>query len=351
MKRAGENTKSDCNNKIIYWSGCIVIIAIYMMIAYFTTIVSHSQDMLVIGDFRAHVSSFTGVVASVANLCFIALVVFYGKIGFFVTLIISLMQIMRLLYGIFFEKNMNVIPGIATTFILILSVTLIYNRNRQIEILKNSEIEFLNEQKNAQKRVFEQVSKALVSAVDAKDEYTNGHSLRVAAYSERIARLMGKTENQCYKVYYAALLHDEGKIGIDDGIIKKKGKLTEEEYSAIKEHPEKGGRILMSVKDYPVLSLGARYHHERYDGMGYPEGLKGEEIPEVARIIAVADAYDAMTSNRSYRSIMPQKKVREEFVKNSGTQFDPKIVEIMLSLIDQDVYFDMREKDVSERRA
>ncbi len=349
MKQDKGNTppefEKNSTNKI-YWTGFIALIAVYIIIAYFTSSVSRSQEMLVIGNVHAPVSSLTGVVGSIANLCYIALVVCYGKEGFYTTLLISFIQTMRLLYGVIIKHNMTAIPGIATTIILILSLTLIYNRNRKIEKLKNSEIEFLKEQKNAQKRIFEQISKALVSAVDAKDEYTNGHSLRVAAYSEKIAKLMGKSEDQCYKAYYAALLHDEGKIGIDDVIIKKKGKLTAEEYSVVKQHPEKGGRILMSVKDYPVLSLGARYHHERYDGTGYPEGLKGDEIPEIARIIAVADAYDAMTSNRSYRSIMPQQLVRDELVKNSGTQFDPKIVEIMLYLIDQDVNFEMRENDI-----
>ena len=143
---------------------------------------------------------------------------------------------------------------------------------------------------------FEQTAEALASAIDAKDRYTNGHSRRVAEYSLRIAQEAGKSEEECEKTYFAALLHDVGKIGVPIEILSKKGRLTDEEFAQIKQHPAMGGQILSSIKKSPWLSIGARYHHERYNGRGYPEGLKGEEIPEIARIIAVADAYDAMTS-------------------------------------------------------
>ncbi len=137
-------------------------------------------------------------------------------------------------------------------------------------------------------------------------------------------------------MYYAALLHDVGKIGIDESIINKKGRLTEEEYEVIKQHPVMGNQILSSINEYPYLSIGAHYHHERYDGKGYPDKLKGEDIPEIARIISVADAYDAMSSNRSYREAIPQQLVREEIIKGAGTQFDPEIAGIMQHLIDID---------------
>ena len=139
------------------------------------------------------------------------------------------------------------------------------------------------------------------------------------------------------------LLHDVGKIGVPDEIINKKGKLTDEEYAAIKVHPEIGDRILKKVKEMPKLSIGARWHHERYDGSGYPDGLKGDEILEEARIIAVADAYDAMTSHRSYRDILPQAVVREEIEKGKGTQFDPVFADIMLRMIDEDKDYMMHE--------
>ena len=182
--------------------------------------------------------------------------------------------------------------------------------------------------------MFEQTADALAGAIDAKDTYTNGHSRRVAQYSLAIAKEIGKPAEECDKVYFAALLHDVGKIGIPIKILQKKGRLTDEEFAQIKEHSVVGGEILSNIKESPWISIGARYHHERYNGSGYPEGLKGEAIPEIARIIAVADAYDAMTSNRSYRNAIPQHIVREELVKGCGTQFDPEFAKVMLHLID-----------------
>ena len=191
--------------------------------------------------------------------------------------------------------------------------------------------------------LFEQTAEALANAIDAKDTYTNGHSRRVAEYSLKIAKEAGKSEEECEKVYFAALLHDVGKIGVPIEILSKKGRLTDEEFEYIKQHPVIGGQILSNIKQSPWLAEGARYHHERYNGKGYPEGLKGEEIPEIARIIAVADAYDAMTSNRSYRSAIPQHIVREELVKGIGTQFDPEFAKIMIHMLDLDSEYRMKE--------
>ena len=145
------------------------------------------------------------------------------------------------------------------------------------------------------------VVQTLAEAIDAKDTYTNGHSGRVAAYSREIARRAGYSERDQNEIYMMGLLHDVGKIGVPDAVINKPGKLTDEEFKEIKNHPVMGARILKTIKEMPRLVTGARWHHERYDGKGYPDGLKGTDIPEEARIIAVADAYDAMTSNRSYR--------------------------------------------------
>ncbi len=141
-----------------------------------------------------------------------------------------------------------------------------------------------------------------------------------------------------------ALLHDVGKIGIPSEIINKEGKLTDEEFSVIKQHPYLGAQILQSITEYPYLSIGAHFHHERYDGRGYPSKLKGTDIPEIARIISVADAYDAMTSKRSYRDPIPQEKVREQFIEGAGTQFDPEFANIMLHLIDLDTEYEMKDR-------
>ncbi|MCR5672812.1 MAG: response regulator [Lachnospiraceae bacterium] len=188
------------------------------------------------------------------------------------------------------------------------------------------------------------IIKALAYAIDAKDKYTNGHSSRVAEYSKEIAARLGYSEQEQDEIYIIGLLHDVGKIGIPDAIINKNSRLDDIEYDTIKKHSVIGTQILETIKEMPNLSKGARWHHERYDGTGYPDGLAGEEIPEVARIIAVADAYDAMTSNRSYRNPLSQSETREELVKCSGTQFDPRIADIMIGIIDEDKDYQLREQ-------
>lgn len=193
-------------------------------------------------------------------------------------------------------------------------------------------------------KLSEQIIFALSGAIDAKDAYTNGHSNRVAEYSREIARRMGKNEEEENDIYFAAMLHDVGKIGIPNEIINKPGKLTAEEFNVIKEHTTKGAKILENISEMPGLSVGAHWHHERIDGGGYPDGLVGEDIPETARIICVADCYDAMSSNRSYRKALPQAVVRSEIEKGRETQFDPRIADIMLQMIDEDKDYRMKEE-------
>ena len=183
----------------------------------------------------------------------------------------------------------------------------------------------------------------LAEAIDAKDTYTKGHSHRVADYSKEIAKRSGMPDSVQNEIYMMAVLHDVGKIGVPDTVINKKGRLTDDEFSLIKTHPATGSRILEKIEEMPGLAAGAHWHHERIDGRGYPDGLKGDEIPVEARIIAVADAYDAMTSNRSYRDVMPQEKVREQIERGLGTQFDPAFGRIMLEMIDEDREYRMRE--------
>lgn len=185
-----------------------------------------------------------------------------------------------------------------------------------------------------QKLLLSQTTMALAEAIDAKDKHTNGHSRRVAELSAKIAEKAGKDKEYCEEIYMIGLLHDVGKIGIPNTIINKNGKLTDEEYEIIKTHPVKGKEILSKISISPNLPIGANYHHERYDGKGYPEGLKGQEIPELARIIAVADTYDAMASRRSYRNSLPMEKIRNELIKGMGTQFDSRFASIMVDMID-----------------
>lgn len=223
---------------------------------------------------------------------------------------------------------------ILTGFVFVCMTTLLKN------ILDKQEIK-LETEKN--KELTTDMIKALVKTIDAKDPYTNGHSIRVAEYTRMLAEQVYTDQDEIHSIYNIALLHDIGKIGIPDSIISKPGKLTDEEYNIIKGHTLTGAKILSEIKSAPELIYGAKYHHERYDGKGYPCGLKGEEIPEISAIIAVADAYDAMTSNRSYRKLLPQETVKQEIEKGLGTQFNPKWGKIMLKLIEKDKDYKMHQ--------
>ena len=212
-------------------------------------------------------------------------------------------------------------------------------RNLSQEVAKKTE---------ENEKLFMHVVHSLADAIDAKDTYTNGHSGRVAKYSKEIARRYGYSEKAQGDIYMMGLLHDVGKIGVPDAVINKPAKLTDEEFALIKNHPVMGARILKNIKEMPALAIGARWHHERFGGGGYPDGLSGSNIPEEARIIAVADAYDAMSSRRSYRDVLPQGVVRGEIEKGKGTQFDPKFADIMLSMIDEDTEYTLKEDDPFE---
>ena len=169
--------------------------------------------------------------------------------------------------------------------------------------------------------------------VEAKDAYTRGHSDRVSEYSVLIGKHMGLSEEDLKTLRIGGLFHDVGKIGVPDSILLKPGKLTDDEYSEIKNHPTIGAHILSTATIFRDLIPIVKHHHERYDGNGYPSRLKGEEIPFLARITAVADTFDAMTSKRTYRDSLPLDVVKEEIEKCKGTQFDPEIADAFLDIL------------------
>lgn len=193
------------------------------------------------------------------------------------------------------------------------------------------------------KKLSEQSLLAITRAVEAKDLYTKGHSERVAKYSEMIAKKMGYSDDDAKTLYIMALMHDVGKIGIPDAIINKPGALTDEEFKIIKSHPVIGADILKEVDAFEKISEIALNHHERIDGKGYPNGLTGNEISDEVAIVSVADAYDAMTSQRSYRDIMEQAEVRAEIKKGIGTQFKKQQAEAMLEIIDADKSYELHQ--------
>ena len=238
--------------------------------------------------------------------------------------------------------RLQILAGILLSLAIYLIVVLfcIYSMKR-IQKAEKGEEESLERLKTMNMNVIG----SLASTIDAKDRYTSGHSRRVAEYSRELARRMGKSEEDQEIVFTAGLLHDVGKISVPGDVINKPGRLTDEEFDQIRIHPVSGYHILEGIHDDERIGYGAKYHHERYDGKGYPNGLQGEDIPEIARIIAVADAYDAMASDRSYRKLLPQDVVRGEIVKGRGTQFDPEIADIMLQIMDEDHDYGMRQKE------
>jgi putative nucleotidyltransferase with HDIG domain len=180
-----------------------------------------------------------------------------------------------------------------------------------------------------------EISQAFAKVIDMKDTYTNGHSERVAKYTAMIAKEMGYDDETVEKYYRIGLLHDVGKVGIPNSVLNKPGKLTDDEYDIIKTHTIKGHEVLKDISVVPELSVGALAHHERYDGKGYPNGLSGDEIPQVASIIAVADSFDAMYSDRQYRKRMDFDKVISIIKEVSGTQLNPEVVAAFLRLVDK----------------
>lgn len=200
------------------------------------------------------------------------------------------------------------------------------------DLRKNLEAQVEAKTDEVQKLFLQSVT-TITYAVDAKDRYTKGHSVRVAQYSLAIAKKLGWSTQDCLNIYYIALLHDIGKIGIPDSILNKPVKLTDEEYRMVRNHTIMGANILKPITMVPQICDGAKYHHEHYDGKGYPYGLKENDIPYIARIIGIADAYDAITSNRIYEKAQMGEYAVSELKKGRGTQFDPYLTDIMLEII------------------
>ena len=193
----------------------------------------------------------------------------------------------------------------------------------------------INLQNQQMREMTMQTIMTIANTIDAKDEYTRGHSRRVAEYAAAIARELGYDDKQVSDIRFIGLLHDIGKIGVPDSVLNKPGRLSDEEYRLMKDHTVIGAEILKDISMVMDLNTGAKYHHEHYDGTGYPEGLKGEEIPAVARMIGVADAYDAMSSNRVYRKHLEPEKVMQELKKGCGKQFDPEACNAIIRLIEE----------------
>ena len=218
----------------------------------------------------------------------------------------------------------------------------------QLEELKNNLQDKVKEKTIQVEQLTFEIISTIASMIEARDSYTKGHSVRVAEYSALLAKRLGWNEADVQNLKYVALLHDIGKVGIPDNILNKPGRLTESEFNIIKSHTTIGGEILKDIETIAGVDEGAKYHHERYDGKGYPCGFEGEHIPEVARIICVADAYDAMRSRRIYRDSLSLDVIRKELINGKGTQFDPTFVTAFVELMDEgalEIDFNEPEKE------
>jgi putative nucleotidyltransferase with HDIG domain len=202
-----------------------------------------------------------------------------------------------------------------------------------VYLIMSIRIRNLEREQRKNEQIISQTMSTFAEFIDAKDPYTRGHSARVSFYSGEIARRMKMSEDEVKKLEYIALMHDCGKIGIPDNILKKPDKLEPEERKIIESHTTIGGHMLEKYTAIEGIRDGAMYHHERYDGTGYPEGRKGEEIPLYARIIGIADAFDAMNSDRCYRKHLSKEVILKELEENKGKQFDPDLAEYMIEMI------------------
>ena len=265
-----------------------------------------------------------GIKGKVSKLIYVSMVLYL-----FVPIACGILQIFT--YGISIVNMSMVIVSISLYIFAYLDINDTVERAHKVEKAQ------FNEERKNMKKLFDQTATAFVTAIEKKDTFSKGHSLKVAEYARRIAELSGLSESDCEKTYYAALLHDVGMIGIPDSVIERNEAPDEAAREIYKKKPIISKEILSNISEYPFLAKGAYYSHERYDGSGYPEGLKGKSIPDIARIIAVADAYVTQTSAKRYREPHPDFVVRENFVKGAGSDYDPEYAECMLKIIDTEV--------------
>ena len=234
-----------------------------------------------------------------------------------------------------YEYTRNLVLIIVAIAVVFLAVCVFIGLKMSIDLHKADELDMLREQQKRDKQLIREIIESFAKVIDMKDSYTQGHSTRVARYTAMLAKELGYDEDTVEKYYNIALMHDIGKIGIPDQVLNKPGKLTDEEYSVIKSHTERGYEVLKSISLMPEIVVGAAAHHERPDGKGYPNGLKGDEIPRVAQIIAVADTFDAMYSDRPYRKRMNFEKAVDIIRDAAGTQLTSNVVDAFLRLAEK----------------
>ncbi len=320
--------------KVFSW---LVLFALYHVFEYLNQYCNNARGgMWKIGSGVIPFATLPGVFTSLLMVILIIWVVYYRKFGFYASVTIITIRFIRLGINLF-QHNLMILPGIFMSIATLMAVVIIYQSN-----------ETLIKTEKKHRKELEEFTKSIITAftncIDGKDAYTNGHSYRVALYTTMLANKLGVTDQATLDKYYnIGLLHDIGKISIPDAILTKPGKLTPDEFNTIRSHAQEGYKILKDVKIQEDIAEGAHYHHERYDGTGYPDGLIGKDIPQVARIIAVADAFDAMSSTRSYRKKLPLDYIAKEIEQYAGTQFDPEVANAFLSLYEEGAFDNLRD--------
>tara|TARA_B100000029_G_scaffold421722_1_gene428113 strand:+ start:1202 stop:1933 length:732 start_codon:yes stop_codon:yes gene_type:complete len=208
------------------------------------------------------------------------------------------------------------------------------------QLLTNITLMNLTDQVNnfekKEKEILEMAARSILLALDMKDAYTFGHSTRVAFYSQELGKEVGLSSEELYQLELASLFHDIGKIGIPDNILLKPTRLSQDEFTIMKTHPERSEEVLKNFSPFEKIAKYARHHHERYDGKGYPDNLKGEDIPYFSRIILISDTFDAMTSDRPYRKGLPYDVAFSELEEFAGSQFDPKLSKVFVKAMEKD---------------
>lgn len=253
-------------------------------------------------------------------------------------------QMVAKLSGAICKLVTNVVREEECTYMIVFiyDMTADYATIESLKTVTSSLEEALEEKTKQVEAVALHAVTTVANFIDSKEEYTSGHSTRVAKYSQAIAKELGWSEKETRNIHYVALLHDIGKIGVPIQILNKKATLTTMEQDMVKKHTVIGAEILKDIKTVSNVNEGALYHHERYDGSGYPNGLAGQEIPLIARVIAIADAYDAMTSDRKYRVNLTDQEARDEIEKCAGKQFDPYVASVVCRMIDEGVFEKLR---------
>lgn len=322
--------KKEPLNKFLSIFFFVLLFAVYVLAEFGSSSSAASKDVFTIGGHPIPVAALAGVFSSLSVMILISWVLFYRKIGFYTSLVIIVSRIIRLTFGLLHFHGAS-LPAIFMSLVALVCVLIVYSRNESIQ-------KFQEKHRKEVEEFTTEVIGAFANCIDGKDSYTKGHSQRVALYTKILAQHLGENKENIDRFYNIALLHDIGKIGIPDSILTKEGRLTDEEFAIIKSHAQRGYEILRDIKMQKDLADGAHYHHERFDGTGYPSGLAGNKIPWVARIISVADTFDAMSSNRSYRKRLPLDFIAKEIESCSGTQFDPVVANAFLELYNEGAF-------------